>query len=94
MIGQRKTTNIEKHLHLWLTSFNLKLSCHGSYLQITKITVNTVHYCTNWMRVIKCQEQINRVLVVIHPENIHELASLVFLNLNLKWQNIKMGRKT
>ena len=30
----------------------------------------------------------------MHHENIHELGSLRFLNLNLEWQNIKMGRKT
>ena len=29
---------------------------------------------------MSCQEQINRLLVVIHHENIHELASLRFLN--------------
>ena len=27
IIGQRKTTNKEKHFYPWLTSFNLKLSC-------------------------------------------------------------------
>ena len=27
VIGQRKTTNTEKHFYPWLTSFNLKLSC-------------------------------------------------------------------
>ena len=27
-------------------------------------------YCTNWLRVISCQEQINRLLVLIHHENI------------------------
>ena len=37
---------------------------------------------------------INRLLVVIHHENIDELASLRFLKLNLECQNIKMGRKT
>ena len=36
----------------------------------------------------------NRLLVVIHHENIHELASLRFLKLNLECQNIKMGRIT
>ena len=51
-------------------------------------------YCTNWLRVILCQEQINRLLVVTHHENIHELASLRFVKLNLECQNIKMGRKT
>ena len=51
-------------------------------------------HCTNWLIVIPCQEQINRLLVVIHPENIHELASLRSLNLNLEQQNIKMRRKT
>ena len=33
-------------------------------------------YCANWLRVI-CQEQINRLLVVVHHENIHELASKI-----------------
>ena len=42
------------------------------------------------MRVISCQEQINRQLVVSHYENIQELASLWFLKLNLECQNIKM----
>ena len=46
------------------------------------------------MRVISPQQQINRLLLVIHHRNIHELASLRFLNLNLEWQNIKKGRKT
>ena len=46
------------------------------------------------MRVISPQQQINRLLLVIHHGNIHELASLRFLNLNLEWQNIKKGRKT
>ena len=32
-------------------------------------------YCTNWLRVISRQEQINRLLVVIHHQNIHELVS-------------------
>ena len=34
----------------------------------------------------------NRLLVVIHHENIHELASLRFLKLNLECQNIKMEK--
>ena len=42
---------------------------------------------------MSCQKQI-RLLAVINDENIHELASLRFLNVNLEWQNIKMGRKT
>ena len=46
------------------------------------------------MRVMSCQEQINRLMAVIHHETIHELASLRFLKLNLECQNIKMGRKT
>ena len=33
-------------------------------------------------------------MLVIHHENIHEVASLRFLNLNLEWHNVKMGRKT
>ena len=33
-------------------------------------------YCANWLKVI-CQEQINRLLVVVHHENIHELASKI-----------------
>ena len=40
------------------------------------------------LRVISRHEQINRLLVVIHHENIHELASFRFLDLNLEWQNI------
>ena len=89
IIDQRKTTNKEKHFYPWLTSFNLKLSCT---LQIASIYLYI--YCTNWLIVISCQEQIKRLLVVIHHENIHELASLRFLNLNLEQHNIKMGRKT
>ena len=50
-------------------------------------------YCTNWMIVISNQEQINRLLVVMHHENILELASLRFLNLNLEWQNMKWEEK-
>ena len=34
------------------------------------------------------------MLVVIYHENIHNLASLRFLKLNLESQNIKMGRRT
>ena len=34
------------------------------------------------------------MLVVIHHENMHVLASLRFLNLNLEWLNIEMRRKT
>ena len=30
----------------------------------------------------------------MYQENIHVLASLRFLDLNLEWQNIKLGRKT
>ena len=30
----------------------------------------------------------------MYHESKHELASLRFLNLNLEWKNIKMGRKT
>ena len=30
----------------------------------------------------------------MYQENIHVLASLRFLHLNLEWQNIKLGRKT
>ena len=48
-------------------------------------------YCTNWLGVISCQEQINRLMVVIHHGTIRELASLRFLKLNLESQNIKMG---
>ena len=51
-------------------------------------------YCTNWLRVTSCQEQIDRLLVVMYHENIHELLSLRFLNLNLECENIKMGRRT
>ena len=51
-------------------------------------------YYTNWLRVISCQEQINRLLDGVHHEKIHLLASLRFLNLNLEWQHTKIGRKT
>ena len=51
-------------------------------------------HCTNRLKVISCQEQIVRLLVVIHHENIHELTSLKFLKLNLEYQNIKMVRRT
>ena len=50
--------------------------------------------CVPELRVISCQKQINRLLVVMHHENKHELASLRFLNLNLDWQYIEMGKKT
>ena len=57
-------------------------------------TAHAVLYCTNWLKAISCQEQFARLLVVIHHENIHELASLRFLKLNLEYQQIKMGRRT
>ena len=94
IIGQRKTTNKEKHFYPWLTSFKLKLSCTWLILANSKYLLWILYiYCTNWLRVISYQEQINRLLVVIHHENINELASLRFLNLIMGWQNIKMGRK-
>ena len=40
--------------------------------------------CTNWLKAISCQEQIVRLLVVIHYENIHELVCFRFLKLNLE----------
>ena len=43
---------------------------------------------------MSCQEQINRLLLVIQHENIQELAPLRYLNLNLELQNIKVGKKT
>ena len=46
------------------------------------------------MRVITYKKQINRLLIVIHHENIHKLASLRFLKLNLEYQNKKMGIRT
>ena len=51
-------------------------------------------YCINWVKVISCQEQIVKLLAVIHHKKINELASLRFLKLNLEYQNIKMGRRT
>ena len=51
-------------------------------------------YCTNCLSVISCQEQSNRLLVVIHHKNLHELASLRFIKLNLECQNIKIGIRT
>ena len=85
IIGQRKTTNKEKHFYPWLTLFKLNLSSALLLLADSKYILQILHiYCTNWLRVISCQEQINSILVVIHPENIHELASLRFLNLNLE----------
>ena len=51
-------------------------------------------YGMNWLKVTSCQEQIVRLLVVIHHENIHQKTSLRFLKLNLEYQNIKMGRRT
>ena len=60
-------------------------------LEIAKIYCK---YCTKWLRVISSKEQINRLLVVIYHENVHELASLRFLKLNLECQKIKMGRRT
>ena len=46
------------------------------------------------MTVTPCLEQINRQLTAINHKNMHELASLRFLKLNLECQNIKMGRRT
>ena len=95
VIDQRKTTNKEKHFYPWLTLFNLKLSCTWLILVNSKDLLKILHICcANWLRLISCQEQINRLLAVIHDENIHELAYFRFLNLSLEWQNIKMGRKT
>ena len=51
-------------------------------------------YCASWLKIILCHEQIVRLLIVIHHENIHEFASLRFLTLKLKYQNIKMRRRT
>ena len=35
-----------------------------------------------------------KLIVVIHHETKHELASLTFLKLNLECENLKMGRIT
>ena len=51
-------------------------------------------YFTNWLGFISRQEQINRLLVVIHHEDRHELASLRFLHLNLESQKVKSRRRT
>ena len=32
-------------------------------------------YCTKFLKVISCQEKIDRLLLVIHHENIHKVAS-------------------
>ena len=82
IIDQRKTTNTEKHFYPWLTWLTYPWS---------KIYCK---YCTNWLRVISRQENNNGLMVVIHQETIHELASLRFLKLNLECKNIKMGRIT
>ena len=75
---------------------------YGYLLACTElILVNDIHllyilyvYCTKWLKVISCQEQIVRLLTVMHHKKIHELTFLRFLKLNLEYQNIKMGRRT
>ena len=95
IIGQKKITNKEKLFYSWLISFNLKLPCTQLILVNSKDLLYILCiYRINWLRVLSCPEKINRILVVIHHENIHELSSLRFLHLNLKWQNIKMRKKT
>ena len=69
--------------------FSSKLSC------AQLILVNgRGKYCTNWLRLISCQEQINRLLVVIHHKTIHELEFSRFRKLNLGCQKTKMGSRT
>ena len=48
----------------------------------------------HWMKVISYQKQIVRLLVVMHHEDIYELTSLIFLKLNLGYQNFIWGKKT
>ena len=56
-------------------------------------TVNTTHDLL--YKLAESQnEQIKRLMVVIHHETIHELASSRFLKLNLECENIKIGRIT
>ena len=50
-------------------------------------------YCTKFLKVISCQEKTDRLLLAIHHENIHKIASLRFLKLNLEYENIRMGRR-
>ena len=82
IIAQRKTTG------LYIINFVL-LPCKWQ-----TFTVHLYTYCTKWQKVILCWEKIVRLLVVIHNENIHEVASLRFLKLNLEHHNKISGRRT
>ena len=50
----------------------------------------------DWLSLIFCQGQIIGLLVIIHYENVKELASLKFLKLNTKMDNkiYKMETRT
>ena len=85
-IGQRKTTNANSFIHDWFCLLILPNSNDLLYI--------LYNYCTNWLRVISCKEKINRLLVVMHHEIIHEFISSRFLKRNLQCQNKKMGRRT
>ena len=77
IIGQRKTTNTEKHLYLWLISFNLKLSYTHLILVNCKDLLQILYiYCTNWLRVISCQEQINRLFAGCNTSRKHTRISI------------------
>ena len=47
----------------------------------------------NWLKAISCQKLVFRALVVIHKENIKEVAPLRFLKLNLEYQNMSNEEK-
>ena len=65
--------------------------------KLQRFTVNTLRLPTKLAEryiITGTNQTADRLLVLMHHENIHELASFRFLNLNLEQQNIKMGRKT
>ena len=92
-IAQRKTTN-NSSIHDWYCLFDLKFSCTETTLSDSKHLLYIMCiYCTNWLKVISCQEQIVRLLVVIYHK-IMWISIFKVIKLNLEYQNIKMLRRT
>ena len=61
IIDQMKATVTEKNRFIrdWFKLFNLKYSCTYLILINSKHLLHILYnYCTNWLRVISCQEQI------------------------------------
>ena len=91
IITQKRTTDVAKQFYRLLISFNF--FCTELILANSKYLLFILYiYCANWLTVMSWQQQIVRLLLVIHDENIQELSSIIFLN--LEYQNIKMGRST